>query len=96
MEKRKGFTRHLIFLVLTLFALFPPTHVFAQDEGYEENPELNKAQQLLLRLSPEEKIGQLFLITFDGSTMEGNLEFEELIGKYHIGGVVLKLSLIHI
>jgi len=90
MKKRKRITLRLIVLVLFSFSLILPNHVYAQDEVVEESPELSKAKQLLIRLSPEEKIGQLFLVTFDGSDVEKNLELEELISKYHVGGVVLK------
>ena len=49
-----------------------------------------KALQLAARLSPEEKVGQLFLITFDGSEIGEESEIYKLISKYHVGGVVLK------
>lgn len=49
-----------------------------------------KAKQLLSHLSPEEKIGQLFLITFQGSTAGQESQIYDLIVNHHIGGVVLK------
>lgn len=49
-----------------------------------------KALKLASRLSPEEKMGQLFLITFDGSEIGEESEIYQLISKYHVGGVVLK------
>jgi len=49
-----------------------------------------KAVQLAARLSPEEKVGQLFLITFDGSEIGEESEIYKLISNYHVGGVVLK------
>ena len=49
-----------------------------------------KALQLAARLSPEEKVGQLFLITFDGTEIGEESEIYKLILEYHVGGVVLK------
>ena len=49
-----------------------------------------KANQFLPRLSPEERVGQLFLLTFDGNDFDENSPVYDLIANYHIGGVVLK------
>ena len=53
-----------------------------------------RAQALLDQLTPEERVGQLFLITFTGpeagiGSATGSQIFE-LIVNYHIGGVILK------
>ena len=53
-----------------------------------------RAQALLDQLTPEERVGQLFLITFTGpeagiGSATGSQIFE-LIVTYHIGGVILK------
>jgi len=60
---------------------------------------LDYAKALLDQLQPEERVGQLFLATFDGfeaapSTRltEPNAKIYYLIAKYHIGGVVLLAS----
>ena len=44
---------------------------------------------LLQSMSAEEKIGQLFLVTFDGTDVDGESQIADLITNYHIGGVVL-------
>jgi len=44
---------------------------------------------LLERMSPEEIIGQLFLVTFQGQDVEDNTHIHDLINNHHIGGVVL-------
>lgn len=49
-----------------------------------------KALTLLNRLTPEEKVGQLFLVTFNGTSIEPDSPIYSLITSYHIGGVVLK------
>jgi len=43
----------------------------------------------LASMSPEEKVGQLFLITFNGIDTEPTSPIFDLIANYHIGGIVL-------
>lgn len=47
------------------------------------------AQDILDSMTPEEKVGQLFLVTFNGTEVEEGTDIYNLITKYHIGGVVL-------
>jgi beta-N-acetylhexosaminidase len=49
-----------------------------------------RAQELLEELTPEERVGQLFLVDFNGAEMATDSPIYELITRYHIGGVVLK------
>ncbi len=57
------------------------------------------AKTLLDRMTPEERVGQLFLVTFNGyeaapsnQIAQSNAKIYNLISKYHIGGVVLLAS----
>lgn len=54
-----------------------------------QEPSLQKAQDLLERLTPEERVGQLFLITFRGNQVGQESPLYQLITNNHIGGVVL-------
>ena len=47
------------------------------------------AESILQDLTPEEKVGQLVLVGFEGSTLEPDSPIYDLIANYHIGGVVL-------
>jgi beta-N-acetylhexosaminidase len=47
----------------------------------------NDPQALLSRMSLEQKIGQVMVIGFDGTTVSPGLR--EMIEKYHVGGVIL-------
>jgi beta-N-acetylhexosaminidase len=49
----------------------------------------DRAQALLDSLTPEERVGQLFLVTFDGTDAGPDSQIYDLITKYHIGGVIL-------
>jgi beta-N-acetylhexosaminidase len=44
---------------------------------------------LLARMTPEQKIGQLFLTTFGGSSAAADTDIGKLIRNQHIGGVIL-------
>ena len=48
-----------------------------------------QAQSLLDSLTPEERVGQLFLITFKGTDAGPETAIYDLITNHHIGGVVL-------
>ena len=50
---------------------------------------LADSEALLLTMTPEEKVGQLFLVTFEGAAVEEGSDIYDLISRYHIGGVVL-------
>lgn len=47
---------------------------------------------LLARMTPAERVGQLFLISFNGRDVSSNSSLGRLIQDYHIGGVVLDSS----
>ena len=48
-----------------------------------------KAKAQFDSLSPEEKVGQLFLITFTGNDTSPVSPIFDLIVNYHLGGVIL-------
>ncbi|MFU8825979.1 MAG: glycoside hydrolase family 3 N-terminal domain-containing protein [Brevefilum sp.] len=52
--------------------------------------EVSRAEALLQTMSAEEKVGQLFLVTFEGHQVDEEAEIYRLISDYHIGGVVLR------
>jgi beta-N-acetylhexosaminidase len=87
-KKTRGIAAAILILALIL-PLFTVSNGYAQDDrGYSSAHQ--KAVSMLARLSPEERVGQLFLVTFDGQDTGENSKIYELITKYQIGGVVLK------
>jgi beta-N-acetylhexosaminidase len=66
----------------------PIGSVLASPPSQDSGP-LSKAQELLKIMTPEKKIGQLFLIQFDGTETSSFSEIARLIKEYHIGGVIL-------
>ncbi len=51
-----------------------------------------RAQDLLNNLSPEERVGQLFLVAFSGTATDDKSSIFDLIANHHIGGVVLQAA----
>ena len=51
-----------------------------------------KALALMQQMSPEEKVGQLFLVTFKGADASPGTDIYDLINNYYIGGVVILAS----
>lgn len=52
-----------------------------------------RAQNLLDQMTPQERVGQLFLVTFNGAEMTEESPIYDLVTRYHIGGVVLQREL---
>jgi beta-N-acetylhexosaminidase len=80
--------RSLLFLAALTLALAPiasrpeiPAQAAARQTG--------TAAALMAQMTPAEKVGQLFLVTFYGPTAEAGTDIERLITQYHVGGVIL-------
>jgi beta-N-acetylhexosaminidase len=73
-------------MVLTSIAslLGPVPAAFAQPDF-----QTTKVQSLLASMTPEEKVGQLFLVTFRGTNTGPESQIYDLIANHHVGGVIL-------
>ena len=74
-----------LFLLVMLLATFVPVQR-AHAQG-ETPPE--EVLRLLESMTPEERVGQLFLITFTGTDTGAESPIYDLVTNYHVGGVVL-------
>jgi beta-N-acetylhexosaminidase len=79
----------MLTLVILILSSFLPS-ARAQEE--ELSPLAARVEQLLAQMTPEEKVGQLFLVTFVGSDMSPTSDIARLIQVYRVGGVVLSPS----
>lgn len=68
-----------------LLVLLCPSRLLAQNED-------TFVEQLLAQMTVEEKVGQLFLVTFVGSDLSEESDIAELITQYRVGSVVLLSS----
>jgi beta-N-acetylhexosaminidase len=89
----KSAIHKLFFWVLIVIIILPIS--IGQAAPFTQTTSNNeRAQALLDQLTPEERVGQLFLITFLGpeagaGSATGN-QIYDLIINYHVGGVILK------
>ncbi len=79
----------VLFLVLILSLISFPLGQISAQEGDPLIDPLAQAQLLLNELTPEERVGQLFLVTFNGTNISPDLPIYNLINSHHIGGIVL-------
>ncbi|HSF81671.1 MAG TPA: glycoside hydrolase family 3 N-terminal domain-containing protein [Anaerolineales bacterium] len=80
--------KRLIYWAL-IFVLLNP-FLIATAQPQIQAATIEKAQALLETLSPEERVGQLFLITFQGVEAGPGTPLSSLIANNHVGGVVLR------
>ena len=74
-----------VLLLLSLFmALLPVPTVMAEESL------IPRAQSILDTMTPEERVGQLFLVTFNGTDTSEVSQIYDLITQNHVGGVVLQ------
>jgi beta-N-acetylhexosaminidase len=83
----KRFTPILL-LVLIFLSINPRAYAEASGLGQGDQAAL-KARQMLAQMTPDERVGQLFLVGFKGSTIGEDSQIYDLIVQHHIGGVIL-------
>ncbi len=80
----------LVFLlVVFLVSSYPVFPGYAMKQAQETSAH-DKAMAMLESLTPQEKVGQLFLVTFKGTDVGPDSQVYDLINNHHIGGVVLQ------
>jgi beta-N-acetylhexosaminidase len=61
-------------------------------QAQEDDPLGGQVEQLMQLMSTEEKVGQLFLVTFSGTEVIPGSDIADLITNFKIGGVVLSTA----
>jgi beta-N-acetylhexosaminidase len=73
----------LAVLVIQLVLGLPPS------QAQETDPLDLRVDRLMERMSPADRVGQLFLVTFQGRDVSAESDIADLILNYRVGGVVL-------
>lgn len=81
--------KRILHVVMILVLLLGLPGAASQVRAQTGSDPLVQAQAALSSMTPEERVGQLFLISFDGSEIRADDPIVKLIQKYYIGGVVL-------
>jgi beta-N-acetylhexosaminidase len=83
--------RVLLGALLFLTALLPAYDARAQTNP-TTTPDPAVVENLLQQMTREQKVGQVFMLSFPGSDTGSNADIVRLINEYKIGGVQLKAS----
>jgi len=83
--------RRLVNVVL-LGALLATVLAPLRGQAQEPIPAEQLAKKHLAALTPEERVGQLFLVTFTGTDLSATSQIHDLIVNHHVGGVVLSAA----
>lgn len=78
-----------VWVLVTVIALCNPVIYSKAAPKTQDSTPIEKAQILLERLSPEERVGQLFLVNFSGMDVGPESQIYDLLVNFHIGGVIL-------
>ncbi len=81
----------IAWMILVLLPLVPSP---AQAAPFQQVTDpAQKARALLARMTPAERIGQLFLVGFKGRDVTSkNVKILDLVNNYHIGGIILRAA----
>lgn len=77
-------------LALLLAALLAQSLAPLPAAAYQNDTPEARAAALLANLTPEERVGQLFLVSLEGQDISRESQIYDLIVNHHIGGVVLE------
>ncbi len=72
----------LLTFIVSLLRPLPMARADGQSQG-------SKVQAVLASMSAEERVGQLFLVTFQGTNTDPTSQIYDLIANHYVGGVVL-------
>lgn len=90
MNRARLLPLHLLTILALLPGLFAP--LAASGTAQPGSDPSQQAAALLARMTPEERVGQLFLMTFQGSAISPDSPIYDLITNHHLGGVVLQAA----
>ncbi len=90
--KPRGTFEQFLFVLLTLLSLISTQVGFVRAASPAIAPTAQQAQDLLVEMTPEEKVGQLFITGFTGSEANETTRIHDLIVNYHVGGVMLNAA----
>jgi beta-N-acetylhexosaminidase len=80
---------HPLFVLLIILSLVFTQVGFVQAAASSPAQVVQQAEDMLAEMSPEEKVGQLFITGFNGNAVDETTSIYDLIVNYHVGGVML-------
>ena len=90
--KPRGALEQSLFVLLIILSLVSTQVGFVYAAESTSAPTVQQAEDLLAEMTPEEKVGQLFITGFSGSRATEETRIYDLITNYHVGGVMLNAA----
>lgn len=87
-QKYTSLNRLITLFVVFAFLLTCVQPALAAPSSTTDLPH-RRALEMLTRMTPAEKVGQLFVVTFNGLDVGDNTAIHSLLSEYHVGGVML-------
>ena len=78
-----------IFLTMLLCVPLLETKIGVAASFQQDDSDIRRAVDMLERMTPEERVGQLFIVTFPGTQAGPETDIFNLIYNHYIGGVIL-------
>ena len=79
-------------ILLVILALFNPLILVRASQKELPSTQSDPIETLFESMTPEERVGQLFLTTFKGMKVDDQSQIYDLIANHHIGGVILSAA----
>ncbi len=88
---------HKVYRLLAIFTivmvLIPQVNLVSWAKPLHQDADVSKLAEILLKkMTPQERVGQLFLVTFKGRQVTPESQIYDLIVRHHVGGVVLRAA----
>jgi len=78
-----------LWIVILIMLVFISSRNGNAAPEFQNTADEARAQEILEKMTPEERVGQLFLVSFQGTDVGPGTQIHNLINSYYIGGVML-------
>ncbi len=89
MRNIKKYTWFRLLLIPLIVTLLIPVKISLAASQEQNDSDFRRALDMLDRMTPEERVGQLFVVTFPGTRVGPDTEIFDLIYNHYVGGVIL-------
>ena len=78
-----------LLILLAMFGLNSSLPNLVEAQGTANEPDPIMVETIFAAMTPNERVGQLFMVSFRGSDVGPGSEIAELIQRYRVGGVYI-------
>src|SRR5262245_25373667 len=85
--KLQGYS--LAILILVIFSLSSSQSILVEAQEAKIEPDPIMIETIFAAMTPNERVGQLFMVSFRGSEVGSGSAVAELIQRYRVGGIYI-------